>query len=115
MHPSKKTQIAYLKANETLTKVLSKYADLANIFLSKLAAKLPKHMKINDLAVELVNNWQLRYGPVYSLGSIELETLNSYIESNLVNSFIRLFKSPTGALIFFDKKPDGSQRLYVDY
>ncbi len=31
---------------------------------------------------------------------MELETLKIYIEINLVNSFIRLFKSPAGALIF---------------
>ena len=37
VHPSKKAQIAHLKANEAPTKVLSKYADFANVVLPKLA------------------------------------------------------------------------------
>ena len=46
---------------------------------------------------------------------MELETLKAYIKNNLANRFIRPSKSLAGALILFDKKPDGSLRLYVDY
>ena len=46
---------------------------------------------------------------------MELETLKTYIEPNLANGFIRSSKSPIGALIFFDWKPDGSLCLYMDY
>ncbi len=46
---------------------------------------------------------------------MELETLKAYIENNLANGFIRPSQSPAGALIFFDKKPDGSLRLCMDY
>ena len=46
---------------------------------------------------------------------MELETLKAYIENNLANSFIRPSKSAIGAPILFDKKPDSSLRLYVDY
>ena len=46
---------------------------------------------------------------------MELETLKAYIENNLANGFISFFKSPAGVLILFDKKPDGSLRLCVDY
>ena len=31
------------------------------------------------------------------------------------NGFIRPFKSPAGTLILFDRKLDGSLRLFVDY
>ncbi len=41
--------------------------------------------------------------------------MKAYIENNLTSDFIRLFKSPAGAPILFDKKPDSSLRLFVDY
>ena len=46
---------------------------------------------------------------------MELETLKVYIENNLANNFIEPSKSPARALILFDKKQDGSLRLYVNY
>ena len=46
---------------------------------------------------------------------MELETLKTYIETHLKTRFIRPSKSPAGAPILFDKKPDGSLRLCVDY
>ncbi len=115
MYPSKKAQIAHLKADEALTKVLSKYADFADVFSPKLAVELPEYTGINDHAIELVDDWQPPYGPIYSLRLVELETLKAYIEKNLASDFIRPSKSSAGAPILFNKKPDGSLRLYVDY
>ncbi len=115
MHPLKKAQIAHLKADKAPTKVLSKYADFADVFSPKLAAELPEHTGINDHAIELVDDRQPPYGPTYSLGPVELETLKAYIKNNLASGFIRLSKSPTRASILFDKKPDGSLSLCVDY
>ena len=91
MHPSKKAQIAHLKADEAPTKVLSKYADFADVFSPKLAVDLPKQTKINDHAIKLIDNWQPPYGPIYSLGLMELEILKAYIKYNLANNFIRPF------------------------
>ena len=70
---------------------------------------------MNEHAIKLEEGKQLLFGPIYSLGPIELETLKTYIETNLANGFIRPFKSPTEALILFDRKPDISLYLYVDY
>ncbi len=95
--------------------MLSEYADFADIFLPKLAAKLLEYTRINDHAIELVDDWQPLYGPIYNLGPVELETLKVYIKNNLANGFIRPSKSPARASILFDKKPDGSLRLCVDY
>ncbi len=115
MHPSRRAQIAHLKADEAPTKVLSKYADFADVFSPKLAAKLPEHIGINNHAIKFVDDWQPPYGPIYSLGPVELETLKAYIENNLASGFIRPSKSSAGALILFDKKLDGSLRLCADY
>ncbi len=115
VHPSRRAQIAHLKANEASTEVPSEYADFADVFSPKLAAELPEHTKINDHAIELVDDWQPPYGPTYSLGPVELETLKAYIKNNLASGFIRPSKSFAGAPILFDKKPDGSLTLCVDY
>ncbi len=115
MHPSGRAQIAHLKVDEAPIKVTSKYADFADIFLPKLAIELPEHTEIIDHAIKFVDDRQLSYGAIYSLGLIELQTLKAYIENNLANGFIRPSKSPAIASILFDKKQDGSLRLGMDY
>ena len=91
------------------------YADFINNFSLKLTTKLFKYTGINNYAIKLVNDWQPSYGLIYIPDPIKLETLKAYIENNLANGFIRPSKLPTGAFIFFDKKPDSSLRLCVDY
>ena len=49
------------------------------------------------------------------LGPVELETLKTYIETNLANGFICPSKSPAGAPILFNQKPDGSLWLCINY
>ena len=115
MHPLRKAQIAHVKADKASIIVPSKYADFANIFLPKLAIELLKHTRINDYAIKLINNQQLPYGLIYSLGPMELKILKAYIQNNLANSFIRFFKFPIGVPILFDKKPDDSLKLCIDY
>ena len=93
------------------TKVPAEYLDFADVFSPDLASELPEHTGINDHAIELVESQDPPYGPIYSLESVELETLKAYIEINLANGFIRSSKSPAGASILFDRKSDGSFRL----
>ena len=102
IHPFCRPQIASMIAEKAFTKVSTKYLDFADIFLSNLASKLPKHTGINNHAIKLVNGQQPPYGPIYSLGPVELETLKAYIKINLANRFIRLSKFPTNALILFE-------------
>ena len=115
MYSLKKAQVAYLKVDEAPTKVPSEYTDFVDIFSPKLAVELSKHMEINDHAIKLVNDLQSLYDLIHNLGLVELEILKAYIENNLANSFIRPSKSPTGALILFNKKSNSSLRLCVDY
>ena len=56
MHLSKKVQIAHLEADEASIKFFSKYVDFANVFSLVLAIELPEHTRINNYAIELVNN-----------------------------------------------------------
>ena len=101
---------------EAPTKVSAKYSDFADVFSADLASELPKHTGINDHAIELVKGCQQPpYGPIYSLGPVELEVLKAYIETNLANEFIRPSKSPAKAPILFDWKSDSSLRLCVNY
>ncbi len=72
-------------------------------------------MGINNNSVELVDDLQLPYSVIYSLGPVELETLKAYIQKNLANGFIMSSKSPTEVPILFDKKRNGSLRLCMDY
>ena len=115
VHPSRESQIFGLIAEETPTKVPAKYSDFADVFSPELATELPEHTKINIYAIDLEEGKQPPYGPIYSLGPVELETLKTYIRTNLANGFIRLSKSPAGTPILFDKKPNGSLRLCVNY
>ena len=102
-------------AEEALTKVPAEYSDFADVFSPDLATKLPEHTEINIYAIDLEEGKQPPYEPIYSLGPVELEILKTYIETNLANGFIHPSKSPAGAPILFDKKPDRSLRLCVDY
>ena len=83
--------------------------------MAKNAAELPENTRMNEHAIKLEKGKQPLFEPIYSLGLVELETLKTYIEINLANDFIRPSKSPVGAPILFDRKPDGSLCLCVDY
>ena len=115
VHPFWRPQISGLITEEAPTKVSAKYSDFTDVFFVDLASELSEYAGINDHAIKLVEGQQPPYGPIYSLGPVELETLKAYIETNLANGFIRPSKSPAGAPILFDRKSDGSLRLCVDY
>ena len=65
--------------------------------------------------MELQDAKQPPYGLIYSLGPVELETLKTYITTHIKTGFIWTSKSSAGALILFDKKPDNSFWLCVNY
>ena len=70
---------------------------------------------INKYIIAQIKGKQQLYRQIYALSLEELETLKAYIKNQLKTGFIRSFKSPARATIFFDKKPDGSFCLYVHY
>ena len=115
VHLSQKPQISGLVAKKALTKIPTKYSDFADVFSHKLASELLEHTEINIHAIDLEEGKQPPYGPIYSLRPVKLETLKTYIEANLANGFIRPLKYPTGAPILFQKKPNRSFWLCVNY
>ena len=78
-------------------------------------AELSENTKMNQHVIKLEEGKQPPFGPIYSLSPVELEIMKTYIETNLANGFIRPSKSPTGALILFNRKPNRSLYLCVDY
>ena len=108
-------KIAILIANEVFTSILTEYSYFAKMFSPKLASELLKHIKSNNYAIELIDERPLLYGFIYSLGLVELETQKTYIKTNLVDGFIRLSKSLWEVPILFDKKPDETFWLCIDY
>ena len=108
-------QVGALLFNKALTEVSAKYSNYSSVFLAENTAKLPENTGMNEYAIKLEEGKQPSFGPIYNLGLVELETLKTYIETNLANGFIWLSKSPTGASILFNWKLNGSLRLYVDY
>ena len=96
-------------------KVPVKYSNYNNIFSAKNAVKLSENTGINEYAIKLEEDKQTPFGPIYSLGPVELKTLKTCIETNLANDFVQPSKSPARAFIFFDRKPDRSFCLWINY
>ena len=113
IHPSWHTQITLLEIKKVI--IPSKYANYTNIFSPDFVAELLKYTGINNHLTNLIDNKQPLYGLIYSLEPVELKILKTYIETNLINSFIRSSKSFAGAPIPFIRKKDGNLQLYVDY
>ena len=113
IYPDRAAQIASLLAEKV--RILDEYSDFADVFSEEKTLVLPERTEFNEHAIDLKDGKQPPYGPIYSLGLVELETLKTYIETHLKTGFIQPSKSPAGAPILFDKKPDGSLCLCVDY
>ena len=56
MQSSKKALITYLKADKASIEVSNKYANIIDIFSSKLVAKLLVYTEINNYLIELVDD-----------------------------------------------------------
>ena len=113
IHLDKKAQIASLLSKEV--KISDKYLDFTNVFLEQKALVLSKCTKLNKYIIDLENGKQLLYRLIYNLSLVKLEILKTYINIYLKLGFIWPFKSSAGIPILFNKKPDGSLCLCIDY
>ena len=115
VNPDREVQITALIADKALITIPAKYSDFEDVFSKESATVLSKHTEINTHTINLEKGKQPPYGPIYSLRPVELETLKTYIKTNLANGFICLSKSPASAPILFEKESDGSLWLCVNY
>ena len=113
IHPARKAQLTLLLAKQVI--VLTKYSDFADVLLEKSANVLPERTGSNEHAIELEKGKQPPQAPIYSPGTLKLETLKTYIETNLANGFIRASKLLASAPILFVRKPNSRLHLYVNY
>lgn len=102
---SYRVQIALLIVDEVSIAVPSKYANIAEIFLSDFAIELSNNTRINNHLIDQINSLQLF---IYSLRLVKSEILKTYINTNLTSRFLKSLKSPGGSFILFAKKPDKS-------
>ena len=86
IHLDRAAQIASLLAEEV--RIPDEYSDFADVFLAKKALVLQERTKLNEHTIDLEDGKQPPYGPIYSLGPMELETLKTYIETYLKTGFI---------------------------
>lgn len=81
---------------------------IADVFSKNLVAKFLKYIGINNHIIKLVAGQLFSYTLIYSQKPVELEILKTYIETNLVNGFIKPSKPSISAHILFFKKPNSS-------
>ena len=86
IHPDRAAQIASLLTEEV--KIPDEYSDFTDVFSEEKALMLPECTELNEHAIDLEDGKQPPYGPIYSLGPVELETLKTYIETHLKTGFI---------------------------
>ena len=110
-----KAQVGAWLFNKAFIKILAEYSNYNNIFSVENAVELPENTGINEHAIELEKDKQPFFGSIYSLKPVKLETVKTYIKTNLANGFIRAFKSPVEAFFLTNKKLDRSLRFYIDY
>ena len=96
-------------------RIFVEYSNFSNVFSSDSTVDLSEYIGINDYHINLPGNKQISYGPICSLGLVELEILKTYIKANLASSFIKLSKSSSSALVLFVRKKNSSLNLCVDY
>ena len=94
--------------------VLKPYHDLEGVFSEEKANELLVSSSYNH-KIELEEDCQPPYDPIYPLSTLKLQVLREYLHDNLVKGFIQHSTSSTGTPILFVKKKDGSLQLCVDY
>ncbi len=116
IYPSQTTQIPFLQRDNISTNISTKYSNYIDVFSIDLVMELSKNINMNyKHTIKLIDRKQPLYRPIYALSPIKLESLKTYIETNLKTGFIWPSKFLASTPILFDKKSDDNLYLYVDY
>ena len=65
IYPFCQAQVAMLTGEKT--GIFAEYSDFSNVFSSDSATELLEHTRINDHSINLLNDKQPPYSPIYSL------------------------------------------------
>jgi len=90
------------------------YQEYKDVFSAQKAKSLPRHRPY-DLAIQIEPDRTPPLGPIYLLSTLELQTLQEFLEENTKTGIICPSKSSCGAPVLFVKKKDGTLRLCIDY
>jgi hypothetical protein len=84
------------------------------VFSESEAEKLPELSRV-VYSIEIEEEKKVFFGPIYILSANKLRVLREYLESNIINGWIRKSKSLIEVLVLFASKKDRTLRLCVDY
>ena len=115
VHFKKQAQVRALLFDKAPTEVPAECSDYNNVFWAENVVELLENTGMNEYTIKLKEGKQSSFSLIYNLRPVELETLKTYIETNLANGFIWPFKSPARVSFLFDKKLDGSLRFCLNY
>lgn len=113
IHLAQKTQMAWPLIEEVI--VLTENADFADVFSKESGKMFPEIRNIHDYAIGLLDDKQIPYKLIYSLGLVEIKILKTYLQINLANRFIQSSQFVVAALIIFVQKANSSFHLCINY
>ncbi|KAF8703620.1 K02A2.6-like, partial [Rhizoctonia solani] len=90
------------------------FQELQKVFSEEFFTTLPEHRPY-DIAIDLEEDKQPPYGPIYSMTPAEREALKEHTNSELATGKIVPTTSPAGAPVMFVKRADGRLCSVVDY
>lgn len=86
-----------------------------NVFSKKASERMPTH-KVYDHSIEFEKGAPLpRPTKGYPMSPAEQNSLDTWIDEQMVKGYIKKSKSPVAASVFFVKKKDETLRLVQDY
>jgi len=103
-----------VKEDIDLSQVPEEYLEFRDVFSKQHTKHLLEHCP-HDLSTQIEESKLLLLRSIYSLSTLELETLKEFIKENLHTRFIHSSYLPYMVLVLFVKKKDSSLCLYMDY
>ena len=82
---------------------------------SKEASNVLPLYRAYDHKIKLIGDNNLKFSPLYSHSSEELQILKQYLVDNLNKGFIKASQAPFAAPVLFVKKPGGGLRFCIDF